>query len=329
MPRITDRGFSKEFVHNRDGLLAVVRRLAPDQAAAIARAGGRLDAEFTDAAIRAHLKAQTQSRAKRSGHSSPVPKPTVNRVRAERLVWAMQDAVAAIQKPDDENPLGPHLKRGVRERNAIFYTVVAGLVLDPDAEDWLGGVTESAKCPWTRARRATERNGRERATARLTGYFDRAAVFRDFGPDALALLVQSSVALGWIRTPLVPVPVEQGRAGVSPIPTRVIAVDQPNPGPPRPLPDQIGALQAALNVFYQTLDATTVPVEGGRCVDGVAQAVALSETTWSLHTELTATIEAVLRAHGVPQSELPVGLRLMAADAPKALGQNSRPRQSG
>lgn len=77
------------------------------------------------------------------------------------------------------------------------------------------------------------------------------------------------------------------------------------------------ALLSAFDRFYKTLDAATVPTEGGgRRVDGVAHAVALSEATNALYGELAATDRRLIQQHGQPIGEYPAGLVLMESDSP-------------
>ena len=316
MPRLVEKSFPPEFADQRDALLGVVRRGVSQRSAALERAAARLESEYPDAAVRARIKQQQTSRASRSGGSaagSVGQSVTVNRVRAERLAWAMQDAVAAVQRQDHENPLGPHLKKGAREANAMFYIVLAGLVLDPDIEEWLGGITQMTRCPWNRAKEPTNRRGQVKPP-RLTGYFDRGAVFGDWGHEALKLLRMACVILGWADAPQAADSAEHARP--QSVPMRVMAVNRPTLDLGRGLPEQVKFVGAAFEHFYQVLDATTVPVEGGRRVDGVVHAVALCEATSLLDSELAATIAAVRAVHGVTQQGLPPGVRFAHADCP-------------
>ena len=76
------------------------------------------------------------------------------------------------------------------------------------------------------------------------------------------------------------------------------------------------SLKAALDRFYDTLDAATVPAEGGaRKVGGFAHAVALSETTTALYGELGAAHQRLIQQHGQPTTEYPTGLVLMESDS--------------
>lgn len=79
----------------------------------------------------------------------------------------------------------------------------------------------------------------------------------------------------------------------------------------------LDALLSAFDWFYKTLDATTVPVDGGgRTVGGIEHAVALSEATNALYRELVATNRRLDRQHGHTVADYPVGLVLTESDSP-------------
>jgi hypothetical protein len=82
-------------------------------------------------------------------------------------------------------------------------------------------------------------------------------------------------------------------------------------------PDGFVALRGAFDRFYRTLDATTVPADaGGRMVDGVAHAVALSEATDALYVELAAASRRLFKQHGRAIAECPPGVVLLESDSP-------------
>ncbi|MBX3359911.1 MAG: hypothetical protein KF705_00510 [Phycisphaeraceae bacterium] len=77
------------------------------------------------------------------------------------------------------------------------------------------------------------------------------------------------------------------------------------------------ALLTAFDRFYKTLDAATVPADGGgRTVGGIAHAVALSDATNTLNVELNATFERLMRQHGRPAARLPFRVTLLESDSP-------------
>lgn len=79
----------------------------------------------------------------------------------------------------------------------------------------------------------------------------------------------------------------------------------------------LAALLSAFDRFYKTLDATTVPAEGGgRTVGGIAHAVALSEATNALYGELGATSLRLFQQHGQSVAAFPPGVTLMESDSP-------------
>lgn len=77
------------------------------------------------------------------------------------------------------------------------------------------------------------------------------------------------------------------------------------------------ALLSAFDRFCKTLDATTVPADGGgRAVGGISHAVALSEATDALNGELYATMRRLFQQHGRPGAEYSPGVALMESDSP-------------
>ena len=77
------------------------------------------------------------------------------------------------------------------------------------------------------------------------------------------------------------------------------------------------ALLGAFDRFYQTLEATTVPAQdGGRRVDGVPHAVALSEAVDALFLELRKTSQRVVEQSGEGIAEYPDGIALQESDSP-------------
>jgi hypothetical protein len=76
------------------------------------------------------------------------------------------------------------------------------------------------------------------------------------------------------------------------------------------------ALLRAFERFIATLEGTTVPVEGGRRVDGIAHAVALSEATDALYREIAAVLAAERSRNARPLTSYPAGVELQAADSP-------------
>lgn len=323
MPRLVDKSFPPAFAELRDSLLETVRSHASAVADELRTAGKRLDREYSDAGVRERLRHKAETlgrRAGRSGASStPIPL-AVNHRRAERIAWAIAESRGvATGDGDPENPMGRHLQRGEREGNALYFIVIAGLVLDPDVADWLDGATALARCPWVQSasKRTTPKRKHRPLPPHLRGFQDRREVMGDWGHDALRLLQRACEVRNWCEAkPLWASRVHRPATRPSSLPMSVIADDRPDPGSPLPLPEQIQVLQRAFTRFYEILDATTVPVEGGRRVDGVAHAVALSEATSALHSELRSTTTAVIRDHGVTGNELPPGVRFLGADSP-------------
>ncbi|MFG0243806.1 MAG: hypothetical protein ACF8R9_13550 [Phycisphaerales bacterium JB054] len=319
MPRIVNRAFSQEFADRRDALLKVVRERCKKRPATLAKAAARLETEYPDRAVRARIKAQTIERAKRSAQTTPTTtssRPSLNLLRAERLAWAMQDAVAAVQRQDHENPIGPHLKKSVREANALLYVVLAGLVLDPDAEEWVGDATPSARCPWT-AQQGVGRKGKGTKTPHLTGYMTRGDVFLDRGHEALALLSVAADRLGWVAMDRGVLPrSEESHMKLS---MPIIAVDAMREDTPS-FADQVSAAREAFARFYELLDAVSVPVDGGRRVNGALHAAKLSELTSVLYAELAELQRAIFRSHGELVSGPSAGVSLRVSDSPTGEG---------
>ena len=319
MARIVNRAFSEAFAENRDALLEVVRAKCRRRGSSLTKAAARLEAEYPDQAVRDRLKSQAKERATRSGSSSTPPgstRPPINRVRAERLAWAMQDAVAAVQRQDHENPIGPHLKKGVREANALLYVVLAGLVLDPDAEEWLGEATTHARCPWTTAKLAGGKPTSSKVP-RLTGYLNRGDLFLDWGHHALALMSLAAGRLGWVamEQQLAPPSANENETPSMP----VIAVDAMRDTTPA-LPDQLAAAREAFARFYDLLDAVSVPVDGGRRVNGALHAAKLSELTSALFAELEGLQRAIFRSNGELVSGPSAGAVVRVSDSPTGEG---------
>ncbi|CAG0989316.1 hypothetical protein PHYC_02199 [Phycisphaerales bacterium] len=83
----------------------------------------------------------------------------------------------------------------------------------------------------------------------------------------------------------------------------------------------IAALAKAFDRFFTTLDAATVPApEGGRRVDGIAQAIALSEATDALYIAIGQAIGSLFHDHGRTVTGLPPGYQLLESDTPDGPG---------
>ncbi|MCE9592335.1 MAG: hypothetical protein K8S99_17660 [Planctomycetes bacterium] len=77
------------------------------------------------------------------------------------------------------------------------------------------------------------------------------------------------------------------------------------------------SLVAAFDRFYKTLDATTVPEGGGgRRIVGIAHAVALSEATGALFSELALAERRLIEVCGTPLKSLPAGIGVNGRDTP-------------
>ncbi len=79
----------------------------------------------------------------------------------------------------------------------------------------------------------------------------------------------------------------------------------------------IGDLSRAFVRFHETLNATTVPAEGGaRTVAGLAHAIALSEATASLYAALLQAYIRLREVFGQAVAGLPPGVELVESDSP-------------
>ena len=77
-------------------------------------------------------------------------------------------------------------------------------------------------------------------------------------------------------------------------------------------------LRSTFERFYNTLDATTVPADGGgRMVIGVPHAVALSEATDALYHALAAANLRLSSQHGRALSAYPPGIVVEESDSPE------------
>lgn len=295
MPRIVNRHFPPEFFAARDHLLAVVKgglRREPDLFTAAARDLAR---DYSDSRWRQHSREQERRDAARAGRSgSPAGRARVpaDKRRALRLEWAFAQAHADAS--GERRSLALDHLEGHRRANAIYLVLVACVVLDPEADSWLSDVTDLALCPWqTAAKRRRDAPRAKQLPARLRGYECRQEVFRDWGHEAFRLLRSACDVLGWL-----PPATTDSHAPNRGLNMRVIAVDGPLGQTDEPVSARIRKLASAFDQFYVTMDATTVPVEGGRKVLGPAHAIALSEATVRLFQELSDTTGLLLRTYG-------------------------------
>lgn len=79
----------------------------------------------------------------------------------------------------------------------------------------------------------------------------------------------------------------------------------------------VDLLASAFTTFRLTLNAATVPArDGGRKIDGVPHAVALSEAAEALEREIGAELRRLFQRHGRQSMGLPEGMRVEHADTP-------------
>ncbi len=109
-------------------------------------------------------------------------------------------------------------------------------------------------------------------------------------------------------------PENPAASGVVPVPIVSVVASYGPPFPPDV--DPIDHIHKAFGRFYETLDATTVPVPGGRRVDGVPHAVALSEATGALHHVLAESNRAIMLRYWTRLDRQPPGITLVGSDSP-------------
>jgi hypothetical protein len=81
--------------------------------------------------------------------------------------------------------------------------------------------------------------------------------------------------------------------------------------------ERLKSLTSAFEKFYSTLDATTVPdADGGRRVGGIPHAVALSEVTVKLYTEIKESLDRLAQDHAKPVAGLPSCITILGSDSP-------------
>lgn len=101
------------------------------------------------------------------------------------------------------------------------------------------------------------------------------------------------------------------------------AMDSRNDGPPR-----FDSLHAAFQVFSSTLEAVSVPLpDGGRRIDGIAHAIAISDATEVLHRELALAHHTLINRHGRPTGSMPPGITLSMSDTPDGEGTPIPPHE--
>lgn len=170
MPKVVDVSDGPRFARERRELVAAGRRLVEAEPDAFRDAGAALDATYTEAAARDWAdasRARTQARARGTPSAGTSPAPDSSRpqdatlrkmmaivhadpnggdsLRAVRLHLALRDLLAINATGEHDRPLSRHLPRAERECNARNGLLIALLLLDPDAGEYLSGITDLAK----------------------------------------------------------------------------------------------------------------------------------------------------------------------------------------
>lgn len=171
MPRIIRGEFGDDFVRVRNSLIPGAKRLIEADRAAFAKAGSALDAAYPLAEERRRLRQRTEEyRMRRLGQPTTEVRPSVEKsnvsgraspfiyhiveanwgdeLRGARLHRAILDFIASNRKGELLRALGENLPRGQRESNARRAIVLGLAAVDPDSDEYLGGLTNLAKAPW-------------------------------------------------------------------------------------------------------------------------------------------------------------------------------------
>jgi hypothetical protein len=187
----------EEFALWRNELIARARRGARAYSREIEAAGEWLDAEYTEERIRTslierhRLAAEAMEGQPDLGGDIPPPagglgqpEPLGDHLRGHRLEAAIVDLTAMHSKAKF-SLIGPNQPNRRRRQSAFRAVVVTGCVVDPDAQDWLTGVTDLAACTWEEESQAQPCvRGRSDVAAR-------------WGEEALRLLEAALATLGW------------------------------------------------------------------------------------------------------------------------------------
>jgi hypothetical protein len=79
---------------------------------------------------------------------------------------------------------------------------------------------------------------------------------------------------------------------------------------------RLSFLREKFDSFYSILYATTISVDDGRRVDGIADAVALSEATEELWAGILAATRYLIQQHGTSMTKYPPEIKLQETDSP-------------
>jgi hypothetical protein len=197
MPRIYDRYYDDSFAVQREHLKAIVLANISTHSKDFRVAGRRLDNEHSQQGVRAILeREQTLDRLKDDGQpSSPrstTPIPTKRRSLDHSLLAdRLQCAVEALDRTNVPGTLlrmlGNNIPAEERRANAFRTILACSCVIDPDAS-YLTKFTELATCIWS-------------PNPSLPDVRGRADVAAKWGRQAMAMLQEACVVLGW-REPL-------------------------------------------------------------------------------------------------------------------------------
>lgn len=207
MPIIRPCTFDEAFAARRDACLAVARANAPAQRSQLAQVGTWLDATYSESALDKHQRTRARESARqlngqidlgllvpRSAGGTPrgvrpARSRETNDPRARRLEWAASHMILENKVAGSRRPLGRSHTKETRAMNALRAIVVGAVVTDPAADEWLGSVTELAKCSWDCEADAFPRiNGRVR-------------VCEQWGAEALTLMEEAISILEWKAAP--------------------------------------------------------------------------------------------------------------------------------
>jgi len=188
-------GFDESFERRCGALLALARDRLPGHEQVLVDVKNWFATELSMVVIRERRKQWIKEyRRQLDGQLTPPDRPSTRRTAPARLsalpedvqvsMWGLEQAVTAMYASNATSQRDRLLGRGhpkqSLEFNALRVVVVAALVLDPDAEEWLVGLTDLAHCPWPKA---------------------RSVVCQHRGHAALELLEEASAVLGWSGSP--------------------------------------------------------------------------------------------------------------------------------
>lgn len=198
MPRVAEFWFDERFSSKRDELIAIVRKHFAQAEQKLKAVGTWLKTEYSDEKIKKLLEQKRKSnRQKDAGQFSPPNGRTVVKSSSNVADFQLDDLhIAALEQAfvalnhqnrhgDLLRLLGSNQPRKEKETNALRAIVVCSCIVDPDSSEWLSNVTPLANCSW---------NSHSSEFPKAKG---RAAIARSWGHEALELLEEACIVLGW------------------------------------------------------------------------------------------------------------------------------------